>query len=205
MTPGSTVPSKTRLKAHNFYNRLPTAEWVRLLSRKPFTAFRGHQTSSRIKCRAPFTALMRAATGATETQWECPWSSWQAFQWHFSCEHCSSFWRKAEGERTMVRLHLERNLGATLLGPAVKSPSLLTTFSPLAVASGFLISQVTWVLFHVSRREGRISRRLNLPGRGSEGRVTPVASPRHLQPLRSPPWSGLNPALPGFWQDSLWW
>lgn len=43
----------------------------------------------------------------------------------------------------MVRLHLERNLGAKLLGPAVKSPSLLTTFSPLAVASGFLISQVT--------------------------------------------------------------
>lgn len=30
--------------------------------------------------------------------------------------------------------------------------------------------------------------------------MTPAASPRHLQPLRSPPWSGLNPALPGFWE-----
>ena len=27
MRPGSTVPSKTRLNAHNFYHRLPMAEW----------------------------------------------------------------------------------------------------------------------------------------------------------------------------------
>ena len=44
-------------------------------------------------------------------------------------------------ERTVAGLHLERELGAELLGPAVKSPSLLTAFSPSAVVLGFLISQ----------------------------------------------------------------
>lgn len=73
----------------------------------------------------------------------------------------------------MAGLHLERELEDELLGPAVKSPSLLTAFSPPAVISGFLISQETSALFHVSRREGGISRRVNLPGKGSEGGERP--------------------------------
>lgn len=97
-----------------------------------------------------------------------------------------------------------------LLGPAVKNPSLLTPFSPLRDAVGFLISQVVWTLFCVSKWGGRNSSGVDLPGRGSEGRERPCQHYPQTPAMSQVSLSGLPPLSVDWfmssWQDdSLWW
>lgn len=105
----------------------------------------------------------------------------------FSSEHRFSFGRKAGERRTWVCF--------TSKGSQQGAP---------ASCLGIFIIPSGLNLTYVSVGEGRISRRANLPWRGSERRERPPRHhPKHLRQLMSPwvvpPGGGLNPALPALW------
>lgn len=100
------------------------------------------------------------------------------------------FWKKQCERRTWTCYALKRR--RELLGSRLKAHLFSLLSHPLWVAWGLWVSQVVWISFHVCSRQGRISRRMDLPGGrrrgwgGSKGKDGPQRlHPKHLQGLRS--------------------